>query len=186
MSVAGFAQQEVGTFTIQPKVGLNIANLAKTDGDPRFGVAVGAELEYQLTDIFSLSAGALYSMQGNKTTGTALGSTATLTQKLDYVNIPVLANVYVVRGLAVKVGVQPAFKVSSKLSGSVTTPLGGGSDATDINANTFDLSIPVGVSYELANFVLDARYNFGVTKIRENMDPTNSVFQITLGYKFAL
>ena len=64
-SVGAFAQHAVGSFTLQPKVGLNIASLTKNDGgDPRYGVAAGAEFEYQATDIFSLSFGALYSQQG--------------------------------------------------------------------------------------------------------------------------
>ena len=53
-----------------------------------------------------------------------------------------------------------------------------------LKANTFDLSIPVGLSYEYKNFVLDGRYNFGVTNISKNGNPKNSVFQFTLGYKF--
>jgi hypothetical protein len=66
-STATFAQHAVGSFTLQPKVGLNIASLTKYDGsDPRYGVAAGAEFEYQATDIFSLSFGALYSQQGGK------------------------------------------------------------------------------------------------------------------------
>lgn len=106
-SVASYAQQAVGTFTLQPKIGMNVASLTKCDGcDPRIGLAAGVEAEYQATDIFSVSAGLIYSMQGNK----AKEEGVTLTTKLDYINIPILANVYVTKGLAVKLGVQPAFK----------------------------------------------------------------------------
>ena len=66
-SVASFAQQSVGSLTIQPKIGLNVANVSDGDGsDNRIGLALGAEFEYRLTPVFSLSAGALYSMQGCK------------------------------------------------------------------------------------------------------------------------
>jgi hypothetical protein len=65
-----------------------------------------------------------------------------------------------------------------------------GSDTYDLadDVESFDFSIPVGLSYEYANFVLDARYNWGLTKIVDLGDdsPKNSVFQITLGYKFDL
>lgn len=65
-SVASYAQQAVGTFTLQPKIGMNVASLTKSDGaDPRIGLAAGVEAEYQATDIFSISAGVIYSMQGN-------------------------------------------------------------------------------------------------------------------------
>lgn len=179
-SVASYAQQAVGTFTLQPKIGMNVASLTKSDGaDPRIGLAAGVEAEYQATDIFSISAGLIYSMQGNKYEEKGITST----QKLDYINIPILANVYVVKGLAVKLGIQPAFNVSDKVkvSGGSTSIT---KDYTD--AESFDFSIPVGLSYEYSNVVFDARYNFGVTKVWDGGDPMNSVFQITLGYKFAL
>lgn len=179
-SVASYAQQAVGTFTLQPKIGMNVASLTKCDGcDPRIGLAAGVEAEYQATDIFSVSAGLIYSMQGNK----AKAEGVTQTTKLDYINIPILANVYVTKGLAVKLGVQPAFNVSDKVKLS-----GGGAslEAEDVGAESFDFSIPVGLSYEFNNVVLDARYNFGVTNIADGGDSKNSVFQFTLGYKFAL
>lgn len=167
-------------FTLQPKIGMNVASLTKCDGcDPRIGLAAGVEAEYQATDIFSVSAGLIYSMQGNK----AKEDGVTLTTKLDYINIPILANVYVTKGLAVKLGVQPAFNVSDKqkLSGGKASV-----EPEDVGAESFDFSIPVGLSYEFNNVVIDARYNFGVTNIAEGGDAKNSVFQITLGYKFAL
>ena len=179
-SVASYAQQAVGTFTLQPKIGMNVASLTKCDGaDPRIGLAAGVEAEYQATDIFSVSAGLIYSMQGNK----AKEEGVTLTTKLDYINIPILANVYVTKGLAVKLGVQPAFNVSDKqkLSGGKASV-----EAEDVGAESFDFSIPVGLSYEYNNVVFDARYNFGVTNIADGGDFKNSVFQFTLGYKFAL
>lgn len=179
-SAAAFAQHAVGAFTLQPKVGLSIASLTKFDGaDPRFGVVAGVEGEYQATDIFSISAGVLYAMQGNKYSE----GSATSTQKMDYINIPILANVYVVKGLAVKLGVQPGFKVND----DIKVKVGGASLSTGSDyAKSFDFSIPVGLSYEFNNVVLDARYNFGCTKVFDGADCANSVFNITLGYKFEL
>lgn len=180
-SVAAFAQHAVGTVTIQPKVGLNIANFTDADdADARVGFVAGAELEYQASDIFSISAGALYSQQGCK--GKEAG--VTLTQKLDYINVPIMANVYVAPGFAVKLGVQPGFKVNAEAEakqGSNTLTAGNTSQF-----NSVDFSIPVGVSYEFSNVVLDARYNWGLTKAFKDLDNKNTVFQFTVGYKFAL
>lgn len=179
-SVATFAQHAVGSFNLQPKVGLNIANLTDySKSDARLGLVVGAEGEYQATDIVSVSAGLLYSMQGAKVNQPLV----TVTQKLDYINIPITANVYVVKGLAVKLGVQPGFKVGDVASVDASRAL---NVALPGKAKSFDLSIPVGVSYEYNNFQLDARYNWGVTKVYEGSKVKNSVFQITLGYKFDL
>jgi len=178
-SVATFAQHAVGSFTIQPKVGLNIATLTKADGsDPRIGFVGGAEFEYQAADIVSLSFGALYSQQGCKYDVSGVKTTS----KLDYINVPVLANVYVAKGLAVKLGVQPGFNVNS----SVKVAKGNTKVETDADAKSVDFSIPVGLSYEYNNFVLDGRYNWGLTKVVDGADSKNSVFQITLGYKFSL
>ena len=57
----------------------------------------------------------------------------------------------------------------------------------DYKISKFDLSIPVGISYEYNNIVLDARYNWGLIKVENYGDPYyNRVFQLTLGYKFEL
>lgn len=181
VSAATFAQNEVGQLTIQPKVGVNIANITDAVGaDPRIGLAAGAEFEYGLTDNIGLSAGVLYSMQGAK----ASEESVDYTLKLDYLNVPILANFYVSKGLALKLGVQPGFKLSSKVKGEasgVTAEL-----EVEDGVKSVDLSIPVGISYQYQNLVFDARYNWGVTKIIDDADSKNSVFQITVGYKFSL
>ena len=181
-SVATFAQNAVGQITIQPKVGLNIANVTDADDvDARIGLAAGAEFEYGVTDMIGVSAGLVYSMQGYKFSEGNYDTTV----KLDYLNVPILANVYVAPGLAVKLGVQPGFKLSSKvkIEGSGTSIEG---ESDDDGVKGFDLAIPVGVSYQYQNIVLDARYNWGVTKVFDDGDSKNSVYQITLGYKFSL
>ena len=176
-SVATFAQRPVGSLTVQPKIGMNFATLTKADdSESRIGLVAGAELEYQISDIFSISGGALYSQQGCELSKGG----GTLTSKLDYINIPLLANVYVVKNLAVKVGLQPAFNVNSKQKASKGDA--SAQEALD-GTKTFDCSIPVGLSYEYKNFVIDGRYNFGLTKVSKYSDCKNSVFQLTLGYK---
>ena len=142
-------------------------------------MAAGAEFEYGVTDMIGVSAGLIYSMQGAKETVEGVDCT----MKLDYLNVPILANVYVAPGLAVKLGIQPGFKLSAKAKAE-TSGASAEVDLDDIKG--FDLAIPVGLSYQSQNIVLDARYNWGVTKIMDDVDSKNSVFQITLGYKFSL
>lgn len=184
LMVASFAtaqaQQPVGTVSIQPKVGFNLASLTKFDDTSmRAAVVTGAEGMYQVSDIFGLSAGLLYSQQGVDFDGDAA-------YKLDYLNIPLMANVYVAKGFALKAGLQPGFMINDNVDYSITIgdyTIGTKNDGL----KKFDLSIPVGLSYEFANFVFDARYNFGVTDVFDwNDAPKNSVFQFTFGYKFVL
>ena len=187
-SIASFAQQATGTLTIQPKVGLNISYYSGPyQTTPRFGVAAGAEFEYQFTKPLSVSAAIMYSMQGEHVKGKAYGFTNDATLKTDYITIPIMANMYVYKGLGLKVGIQPAFNVLAKYQLSVIGfEIGGNLSDVGIDVKTFDFSIPVGLSYEYKNFVLDARYNIGVMNIIEEDDARNNVFQITLGYKFRL
>lgn len=184
-TTASFAQWSVGSITVQPKIGINGANITDADNsDSRIGLVLGGEFEYRVSPIFSLSAGALYSMQGCK--GTAEdddGNTGDVSLKLDYINVPILANVYVVKGLAIKLGIQPGFNVRHKATASVS----GVNVTTNLpGVKSVDFSIPIGVSYEFNRFVIDGRYNFGVTKLIDGADSKHSVFQFTFGYKFAL
>ena len=205
MSIGAFAQNEVGQVTLKPMVGMNLATMTKVDDSKmRVGLTAGVEAEYGVAQNFSVTAGLLYSMQGVKNEGTAdidlsfLGYdvrvpfTGKQTVKLDYLNIPILANYYIVPGLAIKAGIQPGFCVSKKQKIEGTVSYQGASQSVEsdekINdgVKSFAFAIPVGLSYEFSDFVVDARYNIGVTKALDNVDSRHSVFTFTLGYKFAL
>lgn len=172
------------------------------------GFTAGVEGQYQFTDLFGLSVGAFYAREGchYDTKGLTLTDGASsynislnnnLNLHLDCITILVLANVYVWRGLAVKAGLQPEIIVHK--SGSVDARIISnegimlmGFDA-DPNLHSFSLSLPVGLSYEYKNVVLDARYCFGLTNIENNRDPELgndkvhlNTFSVTLGYKFEL
>ena len=179
-STAAFAQHSAGSFTIQPRIGFSAADFNNTDDTKaRVGLVVGPEFEYYLTNKFSLAGALLYSQQGAELDKTDV------TFKFDYINVPIVANFYVLRGLALKAGLQPGFNVNAKVDA------GKGAEVNYEDAvKKFDLSVPVGLSYEFYNFVLDARYNFGLTKVfdedKVDLDSKNLTFQLTLGYKFTL
>ena len=98
---------------------------------------------------------------------------------LAYITVPVLANYYLIEGLAVKTGVEVGFKSSAEYKY--------GDNKADIDGvKSVIMTIPVGASYEYKNVVLDARYNIGVTKAFKWDDAKPSAFVVTLGYKFAL
>ena len=182
-TVGSMAQEEEGTMTIQPRVGMNLSSM--TDYNKmKFGYAFGMEMEYQMTDMLSLSAALMYSGQG--ATDDATGKKEIV--EIDFVNVPIMLNCYVLPGLAVKAGVQPAYrtKTNVKYDGLkmdvdwVLSRYG-----SDTEMSRFMLSVPVGLSYEYSNFVLDARYNFGVTDLFKGLGTMrNNVIQLTLGYKF--
>ena len=173
-----------GAITVQPMIGLSYGTLRgeyetksgtiKYDNDdPRSGLAIGAEGEYYFANgWFTLSAAALYMQQGCKIDG--------VTTKLDFINIPVLANFYVARGFALKIGLQPGFLVSAKEDGK---------DYKDL-CNTFNLSLPIGLSYEFANGItLDLRGAASMTNLIKDSGKTKWYADggmLTIGYKFEL
>jgi hypothetical protein len=200
------AQHEIGTWTLQPKVGATLSNITNCDmnlyeNGPKLGKAtkpgyqVGVELEYQLAPQASIAAAIVYSDQGAKwKNGSIPGSNILYLRDVkleaDYINIPIVFNYYIINGLAVKAGIQPAFL--TRVREKATSIQNGTENKENIdyksNLKNFDFSIPVGASYEISNVVFDARYNFGITKIDKGDGDAskNSVFQFTLGYKFEL
>ena len=172
-----------GTFTLQPKVGLGIGYLsgdwtmpAGVDRKSRVGVVAGVEGEYYVNEWFSAALGVNYAQQGWKFEGGG----SKVTTKLDYLNIPITGNFYVAQGLALKTGVQFGFLLSAK------------EESTDVKDafESLNVSIPIGISYEISNFILDARYNVSLTKANKNSTSDNKwrsdLIQITVGYKFEL
>lgn len=190
-AIGANAQNEVGQITLQPKAGINISNITGDilyDKKAKVGLVAGVEAEYGIAENFGLAFGVLYSMEGAKakagkaaSQGGEIGlALVDANYNLDYINIPILAQYYPIKGLALKAGIQPAFNVRHKVTGDA--------DKADIaGVKSFNFSIPVGLSYEYESFVLDARYNIGVTKLFKDADKgRNSTFSITIGYKFAL
>lgn len=109
--------REIGSFTLQPKVGIGFATLegswttgAGVDRKSRTGFLAGVDAEYYATEWLGVAAGLAYAQQGWKFEGGG----ETETTKLDYLNIPITANFYIAQGLALKTGVQMGFLVNAK------------------------------------------------------------------------
>ena len=222
------AQNQKGTFSIRPMAGISIANLSSSLDDyyhNQVGLTAGIEVEYAVSNQAGISLGAIYSQQGSEIDGsTDLRYTDDNGQqhaeyseykghlRANYINLPLMVNYYipVVRGLAIKAGIQVGLRSDERLkadqlsvrhaylpSSDVFTMQPSGLVAemwsmvfneTDVSKSV-DFGIPVGLSYEYKNVTLDARYCFGLTKtdkILEAEDNRNRTFSVTLGYRFNL
>ena len=182
------AQLADGTFSLQPKVGLTLSEITGDDTRAKAGFTAGVEAQYQMKSWFGLAAGVQYAQQGSKVKGVDPKIS------LGYINVPIMAKFYPVKGLALGAGIQPGFMTSAKITG----------DNADVNikdnCNTFDFSIPLSVAYESPiGLIIEARYNAGLTNVAKdafkggNYDTydkvtknKNSVFMLTIGYKFSL
>ena len=219
VSSAMKGQERVGTFSLIPKIGVSLANLsgeeiyynnaeipAKGKYNARF--VGGAEAVYQMLPMTSISIGVGYVQQGCRFSDFEVGNPETISEnwddgrsKLDYIQCPLTINQYIADGLAVKAGIQLGFLLNSDYSFSLTPikhfPDGsieyGKTEDMTIDQKdvmrSVDVSIPVGLSYEYLNVVLDARYHFSLTDIYKDKSwpsEKNKVFTITVGYKFNL
>ena len=215
MATAANAQFEKGTWSLQPYVGGGISTITnagdiyyngyKLDKESTMTYLTGVEAEYQFADKFSVAAGLNYTSQGcgwddiKFPDGTKINE---VEAELGYIKIPLVANFYIFKGFAVKAGVQFGFLVNSRFNMHAEGKesfLGRNRD-TDVYTSIkmmddykkFDFSIPVGVSYQFkVPIVIDARYQIGLTKLNKESFPgvkdnKNSVFTLTVGYKFAL
>ena len=227
------AQRRAGTWSIIPRVGVNIANVtgfevyilnhqdAQDVSTPsitskfREGFAGGTELQYQINRIYAASAGAFYSVQGFRlpdyedvTADNTHYGTSRYRCTTDYINLPLMLHGYIARGLSVNIGLQAGFRLSAKLRATVsnfTVDKEGKAHyltnergelvyalntETDITSRTkaVELSIPIGLSYEFSNVVLDARYNLGITRAMTIADEgyRNKWLMFTVGYQFDL
>ena len=175
-------RHSAGQITIQPLIGFSVGTFrgeyitgTVTGNEARVGLAIGAEAEYYTTtDWFSLSAALKYEQLGWEWKGAN-------TAKLDYINIPLMANFYVGKGFALKIGLQPGFLVSDNAKESISTD----------GCKSFNFSIPVGLSYEFKNGItLDLRGGYSLTRV-DKFDGGDFKYytdggSLTIGYKFEL
>ena len=180
------AQHREGMSSIQPRVGITVSTLlGDDDAKSKVNFTYGAEGEYFITDQFSVAGGVLFTTQGAK-----YSTPDNYTMNIYYTAVPITANYYVLPGLALKAGIQPAYRLNTKVEENgeridLDKALLLLFEDDDVKLNRFDLSFPVGLSYNLLCFVLDARYNFGVTNIFKGLDDhmRNSSFVVTLGVR---
>lgn len=194
------AQQETGSWSITPRVGINSSVLSvedvlyldgngkeeSMDAKHKWGLTAGVETQYQMWSQLGISMGLMYSNEGFQFD--EKGGVDEWKQSLYFLSVPVLANFYIepnmLPGLSLKAGLQVDYLLQGKetLMGNTTT-----------NTDSFHrvgISIPAGISYEFHNMVVDLRYNIGLTnfcnhKVLDETWRSNSLW-LTLGYQFKM
>ena len=193
MAVTAYSQQlRPGSVTITPKMGINASSYFGDDNegcDYKAGLTLGAEGEYYIKNWLGISAGLMYSQQGSSLDYSNIDGLKICTE---YINVPVLCNFHLGKCFSLKAGLQPGVNLSAKAkAGGVSADLSG----SGVDAKTFDIAMPIGMSFAFNNLVIDARYALGLNtafkgKIDDdnlnNADLYNSVFSLTLGYRFNL
>lgn len=186
MAISASAQSEAGSFTLKPNVGFTYTTATGDlgeDTDGAFALTAGVEGMYMVNEKFGASLGLNYT---GYNTSQEVYTSLDGDKKEDwifsnyYFNIPVMANYYVAPGFALKAGVALNILSTAKIDGKDNLY---NTKVKDGYKSTF-FSIPVGASYEINDFVFDARYNFGVSKAAKGGDGSFNALTFTVGYKF--
>lgn len=215
ISLASFAQSKAGTWSVIPHVGVSIASLTHQSGgievgdnqsqelkpQARPGFTGGVDVMYQASDNIGLSIGLSYVQAGCKYKDVDDNGVIWHDHydRMDYISVPLLAHSYIAPGLSINVGVAPSFLIYGKYhAGMLSYDLDADGHRTNVQEAEIDqdikkglrkfaLSIPVGISYEYENVVLDARYNVGMLNVyKHGLSARNKVFEVSVGYKFDL
>lgn len=174
----GYANAQKTQFGV--KAGVNFATLAgDSDGASSIvGFNVGGFAEIKISEKFSIQPELLYSTQGAEIDSDG----ETVDFNLSYLNIPIMAKYYVAPKFSLELGPQIGFLTSAK-----GEAMGVSVDIEDFFKST-DFGLNFGAGYDFTDkFSASVRYNLGLSNIAEDSGDEsvqNSVFSISLGYKF--
>ncbi len=177
--------QEKADMAFGVKGGLNISTITNADVDgvntkSLVGFHVGFFGEFMISNKFAIQPEVLYSAQGTELEFEGISGDL----KLDYITIPVMAKYYVADAFSLELGPQIGFLVSAKAKS------GGESEDVKDELKSTDVSLNFGAGYDITpNFMIGVRYSLGLTRLQDEIFPgedesKNSVFQISVGYKF--
>ncbi|NJB81831.1 porin family protein [Wenyingzhuangia aestuarii] len=164
------------------KGGYNLAS-AQINGDnsvdQRHGFHVGFYNEVFLHQHFAIQTELLYSQQGYEINN----DSGTFTQKLDYINLPILFKGYLTDNFYVEAG--PQFGVSVNHTEELDANFDVFDTTNEVTPNDFDYGANVGTGFKTdSGLNLGVRYYFGLNKVYDEENQKNRVLQVSLGFDF--
>lgn len=194
-----YAQSDDTTTQFGVKAGVNLANIQGDDVgelDSRTSFHLGLFLEIPISERFSFQPEVLYSGQGftavSRDQDNIFDVDDNVEYQLSYIQVPLMAKFYLVKGLHIEAGPQFGFKVKEEIDYNPADE-GGNIEINpdDSYIKDFDTNIAVGAGYKFDNgFLISARYTHGLTNIFkddvlfQNVDAKNSVWQFGVGFSF--
>ena len=198
------ANAQSATVQFGLKAGLNLSVLdGQINQSANFkpGVVLGGFLRWRPTERIAIQPELVFSQQGSKLTANYLGHKAEEKVRLNYLNIPLLAKVYLGKVVNLQVGPQFGLLLSGQRTGQngyYTGSNGSGYFTEDVDVRDSyknDFALCGGIGLDLPNGLLvAARINYGLSNI-DNDDNTlyirhaldlgdlhNRTIQVSLGY----
>lgn len=171
------------------KAGVNITKIRFERGsEPVVGYVLGAYYNYALPKVVSFETSVLFSSEGYKYKEDRYlpiaGAFYEVSERLYFINIPIIAKFRVYKGIDLFIGPQVGFNVGSKNAcKELINPY--------INYTTANLSGVIGAGYNFnCGFNVNLNYNFGLTNIISSsplhgpLDANLNTWQFILGYEF--
>jgi len=164
------------------KGGYNLAAVS-FDGDTETGQRhafhIGFYGESFISESTSLQLEFLYSQQGYELQDNG----GTFTQKLDYLNLPLLLKLYPSENFFLEVGPQAGLAISHKEE--FDSSFGVFDTSQEFDPHSFDWGLNFGTGFKTNTGVsLGVRYHLGFGSIYEEGNPKNRVWQFSLGFDF--
>lgn len=174
------AQDNSRESSVGLKGGYNLASVT-FDGEEetgqRHGFHIGLYGESFISNNFSIQPELQYSQQGYELEGDA----GTFTQKLNYINLPIMFKGYLTDGFFIEAGPQIGLAISHKeeFEGTLFD------SAAEFDPNNFDYGANFGAGIKTNSGVnIGARYHLGLGDIYEENNPRNRVLQFYVGFDF--
>ena len=175
------------------KVGLNLSNVTGDieDTKNKTGLLIGGYAEIKVTDKFSVQPEISYSAQGTKAEDSysdMYGSiTIDLTQKLNYLNVPVMAKYYVDKKFYVEAGPQIGFLLSAEQK-AVAKGIYYGETINETekvdnksSLNSTDFGINIGLGFNFTDKIgANLRYTSGLSDI-DKEDSNSEIYNSNIG-----
>lgn len=159
------------------KGGYNLAALSydgEGETDQRHGLHLGFYAEEFISDNLAIQPELLYSQQGYQ----IKDSNGTFTQKLDYINLPVMLKLYPSRNFFLEAGPQIGLAISDK-----DVYEGVFNSTTVYEPNNFDWGMNLGGGFKTNSGIsLGARYHVGLGDLYDSGKAHNRVLQFSVGF----
>ena len=162
------------------KGGINLTNLYSdnfSDNHLKAGFNAGVFSKIPVTQGFSIQPELLYSLKGSKTDyNNFVQGSGQYRFNLGYLELPLLAVVNLTKNFSIHAGGYGAYLTNANIKDVNNN--GTIKNITDLNADNFnrwDFGLAGGVGFDIENFMIGARYNYGLTNIGKSGNASGDV-----------
>ena len=192
ISLSSYAQIKIGV-----KGGLTISSeISEYENSARAGFHLGGFANFGISDNVGIQTELIFTTAGGVATvpSGVQGINLKLTDKMSYLQIPVLLKYHANSGFTLEAGPYFGFLLSAKSSSEYEPPQGANPDDVDFkeNANSVEFGLAGGLGYELASGLsFNGRLMYGISGIlnsdfvdQNDIDSNfnNFIIQISVGF----